>query len=96
MRRTLLWSLVVTLFSVIAMTGAVLLAEHGASRWWFGLLLAVPLTVGLPTTLGVLLWISGWNGPPLWLFVALAGLTGFVFQGGAALLAQWLVCGRRS
>ena len=96
MRRTLLWSLVVTLFSVIAMTGAVLLAEHGASRWWFGLLLVVPLTLGLPTTLGVLLCISCWSGPPLWLFAALASLTGFVFQGGAALLAQRLVRGRRS
>jgi hypothetical protein len=96
LRRTVLGSLGVTLFAVIAMTGAVLLAEHGASRWWFGLLLGVPLTLGLPTTLGVLLCISCWSGSALWLFAALASLTGFVFQVGAALLVRRLVRGRRS
>lgn len=87
MRRTLIWSLATALVTVAGMGGALVLANHGASILWFAALLAVPLTIGLPTTCGVLLCVALWSGPPLWAFALTATLSGCALQT----LAVWLL-----
>jgi hypothetical protein len=95
MRRALLWSIALTALTAIALTAALLLANFGASRWWFALLLAVPLTIGLPATCGILACAALWNGPPLWAFALLAVAAGSLCQLlGAGLIRRWAKCCR--
>jgi len=62
-----------TLVSLVAAAGAVVLADFGAPWWVFALLLAWLLTIGLPTTLALLLTATLWGQVPgLW------GMGGFV------------------
>ncbi len=81
MRRGIVWSVLICSTTVLMLAGAMMLANVGASRFWFGLLLLVPVTVGLPSTCGVLLVTSLWSGPPLWAYMAWAGVTALAFQG---------------
>jgi len=75
-RHPVRWSVVATVVSLVAATGAVVLADFGAPWWVFALLLAWLLTIGLPTTLALLLTASLWGRVPgLW------GLGGFVVCG---------------
>ena len=80
MSRAAVASVLISGVTLVTLAGAVLLANLGASQFWFGLLLLVPLTVGLPSTCGVLLVTGVWNGPALWGYVALAAVTAWVFQ----------------
>ena len=78
--RAAIWSVLISGMTLLMLAGAVLLANVGASRLWFGLLLLVPVTIGLPSTCGVLLVTSLWNGPPLWAYWAVVGITAVSFQ----------------
>ena len=80
MGRVAAWSLLISGMTLLMLAGAILLANMGASRFWFGLLLLVPATIGLPSTCGVLLVTGLWNGPPLWAYPALAGVMALAFQ----------------
>jgi hypothetical protein len=72
-RHPVWWSAVATLLSLVAAVGALVLADFGAPWWVFALLLAWLLTIGLPTTLALLLTASLWGRiPGLW------GMGGFV------------------
>lgn len=90
MKRTLFWSVVVSLVTVAALAAAVLFANFGASRWIFAALLGVPLTIGLPSTLAVLLCVSVWQGPPLWGCVATAMVAAVASQSSGFALARLL------
>ena len=83
MKKTLLLS--VSLWFVTLMVGAlaVIAADFGASAWVFVMLLAWLLTVGLPTTFGVVTVVSLWSGGGLGAFLAVAAGVGFLFQTGA-------------
>ena len=72
------------LSGIALVTGAavVVLADFGAPMWVFGALLLWPATVGLPSTLAVLLLASLWGQTPL-----ASGLPGFV---GASATLAWL------
>ncbi len=75
------------LSAITLVTGGtvVVLADFGAPVWVFCLLLLCPATVGLPSTLAVLLLASVWGRTPL-----ASGLLGFVVASGAlAWLFQW-------
>jgi hypothetical protein len=88
--RRLLLALATTLLSLLSMVAAIVATDFGAG-WAFFFLLAVPLTLGLPTTLMVLMVTALWpGGPPLWLFALLCVGAGTALQFCAfALLAQW-------
>ena len=72
----------ITGITLVAGATVVILADFGAPGWVFGALLLWLATVGLPSTLAVLLLASLWGRTP-WA----AGFPGFVIV--AALLA-WL------
>lgn len=73
---------VITAITLVAGAASVVLADFGAPVWVFGVLLLWPATVGLPSTLAVLLLASLWGHVPF-----AFGLPGFV--GVSAFLA-WL------
>ena len=70
--RPLLLAAATTAVTVLALAAVLLLANFGLDTASLVLLLLVPLTAGLPTTLTVLGCISLWPGPPLWPLVILA------------------------
>ena len=80
MIRATVWSVLISGVTLLALAAAVLLANAGASRLWFALLLLVPITVGLPSTCGILLITALWSGPPMWAYLASAALTALIFQ----------------
>ncbi len=80
MSRAAVVSVLISGVTLVMLAGVVLLANLGASPFWFGLLLLVPLTVGLPSTCGLLLVTGLWNGSPLWGYLALAAVTAWGFQ----------------
>ena len=90
MNRTLLWSVVVGLSTVAALAAVVSFGNVGASRWTFAALLAVPLTIGLPSTLAALLCVSLWHGPPLWGFGAVVLVAAVFGQWSAFVLVRRL------
>lgn len=67
--------------ALVAGAGVVILADFGAPLWVFALLLLWPVTVGLPSTLAVLLMAGLWGWMP-WA----TGLPGFLV---ASLVAAW-------
>lgn len=76
--------------TLAALAAVFVLANLGMPPALLWLLLALPLTLGLPTTGGVLAVTSLWDGPPLWLFVALAAAAGFALQLAVHLtLRRW-------
>lgn len=88
--RRLLLALTTTLLNQLLLVLAMVSTDFAAGAWAFCGLLALPLTLGLPTTLAVLLVTALWpGGPPLWLFGLLCVSTGTVLQFSAfALLAR--------
>jgi len=70
--RRILLSLLVTVLSLGGLAGALLFANFGAELFWYGLLLAVPLSIGLPSTAAVLACIALWPGGALPWFAAIA------------------------
>lgn len=81
--------------TVAALCTAFLVANFGAAWWWFALLAAIPLTLGLPTTLTAVIVVSLWNGPPLWGFLAVCVVAGWIAQWLAARGLRRLVRARR-
>jgi hypothetical protein len=71
--------------TLLAGLAALVLADFGGAWWMFVPLLAWLLSVGLPTTLAVLLAAALW-GRWAWL----SGLGGFII--GASVLAAFLQC----
>jgi hypothetical protein len=78
--RPILAAGMVAAATLAALALAMGLPNLGLAPVWLWLLLAVPLTVGLPTTLGVLLVVSLWHGPPLWACALCAAALGFGLQ----------------
>lgn len=76
----------ITGITLIAGAAVVILADFGAPIWVFGLLLLWPATVGLPSTVAVLLVASLWGRTP-WA----AGFPGFVLVSAlVAWVFQWM------
>ena len=88
--RRLLFALATALLSLLLLAAAVLSTDFAAGPWALFGLLALPLTLGLPTTLSALLLTAAWpGGPPLWLFALLCLGVGAALQYSAfALLAR--------
>ena len=88
--RRFAFALTTTLLSLALLAAAVVGADFAVGPWVLLALLAVPLTLGLPTTLATLLVTGLWpGGPPLWLFAALCTTAGSLLQFAAlALLAH--------
>ncbi len=59
-------SLIITIITLASGAAAIVLADFGRSFWMFALLLVGPLTIGLPTTLTMLLIACVWGKLP-WL-----------------------------
>jgi Mn2+/Fe2+ NRAMP family transporter len=78
--RSNLWGTAIALVTLVCLAAAVYLANFGASLAWFALLLLVPLTVGLPATVGLVLCVWLTQSPPGWGFVALVLFAGVGFQ----------------
>jgi hypothetical protein len=78
------WALLTTLATLVAGASAIVLADFGCSLWWFAPLFLWFGTVGLPTTLAVLVVAACWGRLPglygLLPFAATAAVVGFVFQ----------------
>ena len=72
-----------TVISLLAGAGVIVLAEFGTLRWLLLLLLGWLLTLGLPTTLAIVTLAAFWRDLPLGAFIAAAFLLGFVFQTAA-------------
>jgi hypothetical protein len=91
MRRRFSFALLTTLLSLVLLSGAVVAADFAAGAGALLALLAVPCTLGLPTTVAVLSMTALWpGGPPLWLFAVLCLLAGSALQYMAfALVARW-------
>src|SRR5262245_42218768 len=81
--RTALLAGAITIATLLLIPAAVVLANFGPGAGWILLLLAIPLTIGRPTTIAVLTCVSLWNGPPLLAFAALCAVTGFLAQFAA-------------
>jgi len=81
------WSLPATAVSLGAAGGAVVLADFGAPWWAFALLLIWLLTIGLPTTLALLLTASLWGRIP-----GLYGMGGFVICVAALAFVAQALC----
>jgi len=88
--RRLLFALATALLSLLLLAAAVLSTDFAAGPWALSGLLALPLTLGLPTTAAALLLTAAWpGGPPLWLFALLCLVVGTALQYSAfALLAR--------
>jgi len=88
--RSRIWGFLSWIASIIAGGTALVLADFGAPLWIFIALGVWLSTVGLPTTLGVVLvasawgWIPGLGTPPLGVAAACAAIVSFVFQMAAA------------
>jgi hypothetical protein len=90
--RRLLLALTTTFLSLLSMVTAIVSCDFAAGGYVFCLLLALPLTLGLPTTLVVLLVTSLWpGGEPLWLFalLCLGGGTALQLEAFALLRRLW-------
>lgn len=74
-----------TLATLLSGAAGVVLADFGAPRWIFGLLLAWPATLGLPSALAFLAVAAVWGrSAPAY------GLPGYLAAAaGLAWLAQW-------
>ena len=88
--RTAWLAAAITLATLLLLPAAVVFANLGPGAAWILLLLAIPLTIGMPTTIAVLTCVSLWNGPPLLAFAALCAVTGFLAQFAAMCAAARL------
>ena len=91
-RHLKVWMCSTWLLSLLAGAVALVLADFGAPVWVFLLLGLWLCTLGLPTTLAVLLVAFLWGNfpvmatPPLWAFLVCAAMLALVFQTGFFLL----------
>lgn len=99
MKATLLLSVPLWLATLLFGALAVLLADFGGPAWVLGLLLVWLLTLGLPTTLGVVsvAWFS--SGEPLTAFLVVASALGLVLHVAAVvgvrrIRRRWRAAGR--
>lgn len=80
---------VITVITLVTGAAVVVLADFGAPVWVFAALLLWPATVGLPSTLAVLLLASLWGHFPLVSglprFVAVSALLAWLFQWAAVM-----------
>ena len=89
-----IWAFLTAVASLLAGAFAAILAELGGPAWVFVLLGVWLWTIGLPTTLAVLLLVSLWGEAAasitgsLELFVVLAVILSLCFQGVSVL---WMV-----
>lgn len=88
--RPLLRAAAITVLTLALLAAALLLANFAPGWFSIALLLIVPLTVGLPTTIAVLACVSVWNGPPMWLFGLACAAGGLLLQLAAIALLQRL------
>jgi hypothetical protein len=88
--KSTLWGLGVTLATFACLATALYVAIFGADQAWFVLLLALPCTVGLPSTLGLLLCLSFADGPLGWGLALLLLATSSLLQIGAVHLLRRL------
>ncbi len=89
---------VITAITLVAGAASVVLADFGAPVWVFGVLLLWPATVGLPSTLAVLLLASLWGHVPFAFglpgFVGVSALLAWLFQWAAVTAWSRWRCGR--
>ena len=78
--RTAWLAAAITVATLLLLPTAVVVANLGPGAGWILMLLAIPLTIGMPTTIAALCCVSLWNGPPLLGFAALCAVTGFLAQ----------------
>ncbi len=91
-RHPKVWICSTWLLSLLAGAVALVLADFGKPVWVFILLGLWLCTLGLPTTLAVLLAAALWGNipfiatPPLWAFLVCAAMLALGFQTGFFLL----------
>jgi hypothetical protein len=89
--RRFLFALVTSLMSLVLLGATVVWANFAPGLGLLVALLALPLTLGLPTTIAALVLTSLWPGSPhLWLFAILCLIAGVLLQFAFfTLLARW-------
>lgn len=95
MKHTWSWAVVLALVSLAVATSAFSLANFGAPAWVFVLLLGWMLTVGLPTSVAIVVTAFFWNGVSLPAFLATVATGALVLQLGALRLVQRRILKRR-
>ena len=95
MKHTWPWAVVLALASLAVATSAFSLANFGAPAWVFVLLLGWMLTVGLPTSVAIVVTAFFWNGVSLPAFLATVVTVALGLQLGALRLVQRRILKRR-
>jgi len=93
--RTVTLAALTTIGTLVLLVTATVVASYGPGLGWILALLAIPLTIGFPTTFAALICISICNSPSLWLLGVLSAVLGLSLQTGAMLLARRLRGPRR-
>jgi hypothetical protein len=93
-------AIIVSVLTLVAGAAAVVLADFGAPLIVFLLLLAWLATIGLPSTVGVLLVAALWGrtlyGSGFYGFIGVAGLLALILQIASFLgLRRWLAAKRK-
>lgn len=89
MKNTILLSSILCLISLASGVGIIILTEFGILRWLLLILLTWMVTLGLPTTLAILLLASFWSNLPLGGFLLASVLFAFLFQFGTLWAIRW-------
>ena len=95
MKNTWPWAVVLALVSLAVATLAFSLANFGAPAWIFVLLFGWMLTVGLPTSVAIVVAAFFWNGVSLPAFLATVATGALVLQLGTLRLVQRRILERR-
>ncbi len=95
MKNTWSWAIVLSVVSLAVAASAFSLANFGAPAWVFVLLLGWMLTVGLPTSVAIVVTAFFWNGVSLLAFLATVATVALVLQLGALRFVQSRVGARR-
>ena len=83
-RRRLLLALLTAVVSLLLLAAAIAAVDFAAGPGVLAALLAVPLTLGIPSTCAALVVTWSWpGGPPLWLYAALCTAAGTALQFAA-------------
>ncbi len=96
MKKALLYSVPLWLLTLMLVATALVCADFGASAWVFVLLFAWLLTIGLPTTLGVVTVAAFWSDGGLGPFLGVAAGVSLLFQIAGVHGTRWLWKHRRS
>ena len=83
MKNTWSWAVLLSLISLAVATSAFSLANFGAPAWVFVLLLGWMVTVGLPTSVAIVVTAFFWDGLSLPAFLATVATAALVLQLGA-------------